>query len=128
MLHRRLHRRVVAWLIGFCVLFAQTAAVAYPCQRYQAPAESGAHCAAHLGDASGHALPVPLAEGNVCEVHCHPLSLPDAGLPDLPDLVTVVAWRLPSVDALDIPSAPAAEIEAKSASPPARTRYARLLI
>lgn len=128
MLHRRLHRRVVAWLAALCVLLAQTAAVAYACERHAAPRHEVAPCSAHLGDATGHAAPVPLADGNVCEVHCHPLSLPDAGAPDLPEVVAVLAWRLPEVEALALPAAPVAELEAKSAAPPPRTLYARLLI
>ncbi|MDH5286843.1 MAG: hypothetical protein OEX23_09450 [Betaproteobacteria bacterium] len=127
MVQRRLHRRLVAWLVAFCVVFAQSAAIAYACQRDALPDAGAVPCAAHL------AQQVPdddakLAGGNVCEVHCQVASLPDAGSADVPAPDAVVAWQLPLQPVALAPAAPVADLEAKSASPPPRTLYARLLI
>ena len=128
---RRLHRRVVAWLLAFCVLFAQTAALAYGCESRGSGGagelEAAVPCASHQGEAgSGEALPFALA--NVCEVHCAPVSLPDAPALDLPALAAIVAWPLPGLhEAVAAVSLPVG-VESRIASPPPRTLYARLLI
>lgn len=124
---RRLHRRLVAWLVAACVLFAQTAAIAYACQRQQAPAsEASVPCTAHLAEPDdADAL---FANANVCEVHCHPVSLPDVAGPDLPPSAAIAAWWVPPQPLARATAAPVAELEAKSAAPPPRTLYARLLI
>lgn len=124
----RLHRRLAAWLCAFCVVFAQSAALAYACQRQALPDTPGAAapCAAHLAvEGASDAAP---AAGNVCEVHCHAVSLPDAGANDVPFTDAVLAWQLPPLDVVRVAAAPAADLEAKSAAPPPRTLYARLLI
>jgi hypothetical protein len=126
MVHRRLYRRLVALLLAFCVLFAQSAALAYACQRHALPvAEAATPCAAHLAEAD--ASKAGVASGNVCEVHCHDASLPDAGATDVVFGDVVIAWRLPEPMAV-APVVPATELEAKSAAPPPRTLFARLLI
>jgi hypothetical protein len=65
---RRPDRRPVAWLLAICVLFAQTAAVAYACVLDQspAPAEVSAPCPSHLDDVDAGKI----SSGNLCEVHC----------------------------------------------------------
>lgn len=125
---RRQHRRLLAWVCAFCVVFAQSAALAYACQRQALPELRGeaAPCAAHL-TVKGSADAVP-ASGNVCEVHCHAVSLPDAGATIIPLTDAVLAWQLPPHALAVAPSAPVAELEAKSAAPPPRTLFARLLI
>lgn len=128
MVHRRLYRRLVAWLVTFCVVFAQSVAVAYACQRQAQPeADAATPCAAHLAQQAPDAA-APLPGGNVCEVHCQVASLPDAGPADLPAPDVVVAWQLPLQTVALASAAPVADLEAKSASPPPRTLYARLLI
>jgi hypothetical protein len=129
MLQRRLHRRLVAWLLAFCVIFAQSAALAYACQRQVEPeTATGALCAAHLKDGADVGVGAPLADANVCEVHCHDASLPDTGAVDVPLPDDVVAWALPQQAVAFVPTAPATELEAKSASPPSRALFVRLLI
>lgn len=126
----RAYRRLVACLLAFCVVFAQTAAAAYACQRLVA-AEIAAvvPCAAHLADEWGQGVDVaPLANGNVCAVHCEPVSLPDVGSPELPSQPAVIAWRLPMAAVGHLAAAPVEEFSVKRASPPPRTLYARLLI
>lgn len=128
MVQRRLHRRLVAWLVAFCVVFAQSAALAYACQRQAQPeADVATPCAAHLAQQVPDAA-AALPGGNVCEVHCQIASLPDAGSADVPASDAVVVWRLPLRPVALAPAAPVADLEAKSASPPPRTLYARLLI
>lgn len=130
MLVRRLHRRVVTWLVALCVLFAQTAAVAYACERGRAappPLPAATHCGGHVADdvpAAGGAL----AQGNVCEVHCVSGSLTDPGVPDLPGPDAFLAWPLPPVLSAAAPPPPADEIDARVASPPPLALFARLLI
>jgi hypothetical protein len=126
--------RPVAWFIAACLLFAQTAAVAYACSRSEAMvvAEAAATtpCAAHLaaddpavGDRDGL-----LAQGNVCEVHCQTASLPDGGAFDLPSIVVVARWEIPASAIEPGPAVPASEIEARSAAPPLLDLLPRLLI
>jgi hypothetical protein len=125
--------RPIAWLVAACLLFAQTAAVAFACSRGEAMlvAEAAATtpCAAHLADdpavADGNGL---LAQGNVCEVHCQTASLPDGGAFDLPSIVVVARWEIPASAAATDPAAPASEIEARSAAPPLLALLSRLLI
>jgi hypothetical protein len=124
---RRLHRRLVAWLLAFCVLFAQTVAAAYACQRQaEAVVDAERPCSAHL--AEGGAVPAPFDNGNVCEVHCHPVSLPDGGGADVPPPAIAVLWVLPLHAQARVVSAPPAELETRNASPPPRTLFVRLLI
>ena len=128
---RRLHRRFVAWLLAFCMLFAQTAALAYACEGRDvgAPIAHGAAvpCASHHGeDRIGDALPFALA--NVCEVHCAPVSLPDAPALDVPALAAIPAWPLPVLQEAVTTFVVPVGVEARIASPPLLTLYARLLI
>lgn len=128
---RRLHRRFVAWLLAFCMLFAQTAALAYACEARDVGApmahDAAVPCASHHGeDRIGDALPFALA--NVCEVHCAPVSLPDAPSLDVPALAAIPAWPLPVLHEPVTTFVVAVGIEARIASPPPRTLYARLLI
>jgi hypothetical protein len=126
--------RPVAWLVAACLLFAQTAAVAFACSRGEAMvvAEAAATtpCAAHLaGDAPVVAGDTGLfAQGNVCEVHCQTASLPDGGALDLPSIVVVARWEIPACPMAHDPSAPASELEARSAAPPLLALLSRLLI
>jgi len=126
--------RPIAWLVAACLLFAQTAAVAFACSRAEAmvAAEAAATtpCAAHLAAddqavAAGDGL---LAQGNVCEVHCQTASLPDGGALDLPSIVVIARWEIPASAIEPGPSAPASEIEARSAAPPLLALLPRLLI
>ena len=125
---RRLHRCFIAWLLAGCVLFAQSAAIAYACPLDEAgQPEAATPCAAHLATETGGA-DVFTVDANVCEIHCHPVSLPDAGTFDLPPVVAVaIWWRCPELVG-PRRSTPAAELDAKSAAPPPRTLFARLLI
>lgn len=118
----------MATLLAFCVLLAQTAALAFACDRALAGVPQESPCASHVAGEASLGDVVLLAEGNVCEVHCEPASLPDAGVTDLPVPAVVIAWHLPSEPVLASPDAPAIELEARSGSPPARTLFARLLI
>jgi hypothetical protein len=123
---RRLHRRLVAGLLAFCVVLAQTLAVAYACQReVPGKVEQATPCASHLAAADA---PLPIESGNVCEVHCEPASLPPVAAPDLPDAVATIAWRLPALVHVAYATSSHDELEARIASPPARTLFARLLI
>lgn len=126
--------RPIAWLVAACLLFAQTAAVAFACSRGEpmvvAEAAATTPCAAHLAaddpasaDAGGL-----LAQGNVCEVHCQTASLPDGGAFDLPSIVVVARWQIPASAMEPDPAAPASEIEARSAAPPLLALLPRLLI
>jgi hypothetical protein len=111
------------------VVFAQSATLAYACQRQAVPdTAAAALCAAHLKDAVDAGVDAPLADANVCEVHCHDASLPDASAVDVPLPDDVVAWALPQHAVTLVPTAPSTELEAKSASPPFRALYVRLLI
>lgn len=134
MLLSRRTSRPIAWLIAACLLFAQTAAVAFACSRGEAmvvaEASATTPCAAHLaaGDPAvvdGDGL---LAQGNVCEVHCQTASLPDGGALDLPSIVVVARWEIPASTMAPDPSTPASEIEARSAAPPLLALLPRLLI
>lgn len=134
MLLSRRTSRPIAWLIAACLLFAQTAAVAFACSRGEAmvvaEASATTPCAAHLaaGDPAvvdGDGL---LAQGNVCEVHCQTASLPDGGALDLPAIVVVARWEIPASTMAPDPSTPASEIEARSAAPPLLALLPRLLI
>ena len=126
--------RPIAWLVAACLLFAQTAAVAFACSRGEAmvvtEASATTPCAAHLAaDApaavGGDGL---LAQGNVCEVHCQTASLPDGGALDLPSIVVVARWEIPASTMAPDPCTPASEIEARSAAPPLLALLPRLLI
>lgn len=126
---RPIHRRLLAWTVAVCVLFAQSAAIAYACQRVQADrVDTGATvtpCPQHLLDAEPA---TPIANGNVCEAHCQTASLPDAGMTDVPAPVAIAAWWLPPLVELAGPAVPSDDIDAKSAAPPPLARFARLLI
>lgn len=126
--------RPIAWLVAVCLLFAQTAAVAFACSRGEAAvaAEAAATtpCAAHLaaGDPAAADVDGLLAQGNVCEVHCQTASLPDGGAFDLPSIVVVARWEIPASAMASDPAQPASEIEARSAAPPLLALLPRLLI
>ena len=126
--------RPIAWLVAACLLFAQTAAVAFACSRGEAMVVTEAAvttpCAAHLAAddpvvVNGDGI---LAQGNVCEVHCQTASLPDGGALDLPSIVVVARWEIPASKMAPDPSTPASEIEARSAAPPLLALLPRLLI
>ena len=126
--------RPIAWLVAACLLFAQSAAVAFACSRGEAMvvAEAAATtpCAAHLA-ADDPAVPAGdglLAQGNICEVHCQTASLPDGGAFDLPSIVVVARWEIPASAMVPDASAPATELEARSAAPPLLALLPRLLI
>jgi hypothetical protein len=126
---RHFHRRLLTWTLTVCVLFAQSAALAYACQRGQADGAAAgvtvAPCPQHLLDAEPA---TPIANGNVCEAHCQTASLPDAGMPDLPAPVAIAAWLLPPLVERVAPAVPSDDVEAKSAAPPPLARSAKLLI
>ena len=126
--------RPIAWLVAACLLFAQTAAVAFACSRGEAmlvaEAVATTPCVTHLAAdepavTDGNGL---LAQGNVCEVHCQTASLPDGGAFDLPSIVVVARWEIPASAMANDPVAPASEIEARSAAPPLLALLSRLLI
>jgi hypothetical protein len=130
-LSRRL-KRALAWLLAACLMFAQTAAVAYACSRGEAAAAAVAAtpCSAHLA-AEGTASVQgdgQLAQGNVCEVHCQTASLPDSGAFDLPSVVAVARWEIPPRDVMAGVPGPTPELEARSAAPPLLALFPRLLI
>ena len=126
---RHFHRLLLTWTLAACVLFAQSAALAYACQRGQADGvvagATVAPCPEHLLDAQPA---TPIANGNVCEAHCQTASLPDAGMPDLPAPIAIAAWWLPPLVERAAPVAHSDDVEAKSAAPPPLARFARLLI
>ena len=128
----RHNSRPIAWLVAACLLFAQTAAVAFACSRGEAVvvAEAAATtpCAAHLAAGDPAAADGLLAQGNVCEVHCQTASLPDGGAFDLPSIVVVARWEIPAPAMAPDPAQPASEIEARSAAPPLLALLPRLLI
>jgi hypothetical protein len=134
MLLSRRTSRPIAWLIAACLLFAQTAAVAFACSRGEAmdvtETSATTPCAAHLADDAPAAVGGDglLAQGNVCEVHCQTASLPDGGALDLPSAVVIARWEIPASATAADPSAPASEIEARSAAPPLLALLPRLLI
>jgi hypothetical protein len=134
MLLSRRTSRPIASLVAVCLLFAQTAAVAFACSRGEAmvvtEASATTPCAAHLAAddlvvVDGDGI---LAQGNVCEVHCQTASLPDGGAFDLPSVVVVARWEIPASAIEPDPAAPASEIEARSAAPPLLALLPRLLI
>ena len=131
-LSRRL-KRTLSWLVAACLLFAQTAAIAYACPRGEAMVAAEAAttpCAQHLAPDPGTAPAGGglLAAGNVCEVHCQTPSLPDVGAFDLPAMVVAAAWEIPALAVAPDPAAPAPELEARSAAPPLLSLLPRLLI
>ena len=131
-LSRRL-KRTLSWFVAACLLFAQTAAIAYACPRGEAlvAAEAAATpCAQHLAGGPGTAGADVglLAAGNVCEVHCQTPSLPDGGAFDLPAMVVAASWEVPAPAVAPDPAAPAPELEARSAAPPLLSFFPRLLI
>jgi hypothetical protein len=132
MLVSRRFTRIFAWLAAVCLLFAQTAAAAYACSRADAaaPTEVASPCPGHVA-ANAPAGPQGdgvLAQGNVCEVHCQAASLPDGGLCDLPAVVVIARWEVPALAIVSGATAPAPELEARSAAPPLLTLFPRLLI
>jgi hypothetical protein len=101
---RRPHRRLTAWLLALCLLFAQTAALAYACELDQRskPTEIGAPCPLHLDDVDADTF----GSGNLCEVHCQTptFSQVQAGL-DVPAAAVALYSVAPRVlEALDLGS------------------------
>jgi hypothetical protein len=101
---RRRHRRSIAWLLAICLLFAQTAALAYACELGQrsTSAEVSAPCPLHLDDTDGDTF----GSGNLCEVHCQTptFSHVQVGL-DVPSAPMAVYALAPRVaEALDLGS------------------------
>jgi hypothetical protein len=99
---RHPYRRPIAWLLAICLLFAQTAALAYACVLDQVPmpAEvSRAPCPAHLDDVDAGTF----ASGNLCEVHCQTptVSHIQAGLDVPPAAVALHTVAPPIADAVD---------------------------
>jgi len=126
-------RRVLAWLLAACLLFAQTAAVAFACARGDAASAevvASAPCAAHLASDGSRGAPSggPLAAGNVCEVHCQNASLPDGPVVDLPSVVVVARWEVPAQVVSGNGRAPAPELDARGGAPPLLALFPRLLI
>lgn len=129
MTRRHPHRRLTAWLLAFCLLFAQTAAVAYACQRHSSTENApGGHCTPDLQAARAIADAGAPPAANLCEVHCQSASLPDAGNLDHAIPADVVAWRIPASSLAGSPTVPETPWEARNLSPPPRTLYSRLLI
>jgi hypothetical protein len=127
--HGHAHCRLTAWLLALCLLFSQTAAIAYACQR-QSSTESapGEHCTAHLQAAQAIADAGAPPAANLCEVHCQSASLPDASTFDHAIPADVVAWWIPASALAGSPTITAIPWDAKNLSPPPRTLYSRLLI
>lgn len=130
LLSRNLLRRL-AWLLAGCLLFAQTAALAYACA-WEPVVPVNEHavatCSEHRSGAGPDAADRRVASGNACEVHCLTAALPDLDAGDVPAMAAVAVW---DVQPYVVPRARplrATELEAKSAAPPPRTRFARLLI
>jgi hypothetical protein len=134
MLRSRRLVRIYAWLVAVCLLFAQSAAIAYACPRGEAMLDATAveatPCAQHVATADDAAPPASgvFAPGNVCEVHCQTPSLPDGGAMDLPSIVVATAWLVPARPVASGSASPASDIEARSAAPPFLALFARLLI
>jgi hypothetical protein len=124
---RKATRRLLAWLLAVCVLFAQTAALAYACAvdgAVAAQAAAVAPCPEHVADvdADGEAQ-----EASLCKIHCQTPMTPDTGV-SLPMAAAVEAR--PRViaaifDSLDrVPEAPTP----RGAPPPVLRVTSRLLI
>jgi hypothetical protein len=121
--HRRASRRLIAGLMALCVLFAQSAALAYACklEAGRLALSATAPCPSHLGDASD----AP-SDANLCEVHCQTPTLSDADTALLPAILLasrpvvaeLSAWR----DVAPLPPDP------RGAPPPLLLRTSRLLI
>jgi len=129
-LSRTLYRRLASVLTA-CMLFAQTAGLAYACSWEREAAATqpvAATCSEHRSGANATEAEHPVPQGNACEVHCLTASLPDLGAGDVPATPAVAVWDIQPFVVPRARSAPAAELEAKSAAPPLRTLFARMLI
>ena len=76
---RKATRRLLGWLLAVCVLFAQTAALAFACTidgAGIAQAASTAPCPEHVADVDAGAKP---QEANLCKIHCQAPMTPDTG-------------------------------------------------
>src|SRR5688500_4531863 len=98
---RHPYRRSIAWLLAICLLFAQTAALAYACALDQGPMPvevSRAPCPTHLDDPDGGTF----GNGNLCEVHCQTptVSHLQAGLDVPPAAVAPYTVAPPIADAV----------------------------
>ena len=104
---RRLYPQPIVWLLTICVLFAQTAALAYACAIDLAPVpvEVGrVPCPAHLDDADAGTF----GSGNLCEVHCQTPTFSHvlAGL-DVPAAAVALHTAAPRIpDAFDFRAPP----------------------
>ena len=129
-LSRNLYRRLASVLTA-CMLFAQTAGLAYACSWEREAATTqpvAATCSEHRAGANAAEADHPVPQGNACEVHCLTASLPDLGADDVPATPAVAVWDIQPFVVPRARPAPAAELEAKSAAPPLRTLFARMLI
>ena len=76
----RATRRLLVWLVAACVLFAQSAAIAYACTLDRvdsAPAASAAPCPGHVADTSSD---TNAGDANLCQVHCQTPTTADPGV------------------------------------------------
>lgn len=120
-------RRLIGAFLAFAVLFAQTAALAYACQREapQEPSTTVAPCPAHI-DGADDSSSEPSDAGNLCKVHCETPTPPDGVTP-------IVAIPAALGDAY-VPRAPARRAlhsrrpEARGVPPFLILRTSRLLI
>jgi hypothetical protein len=129
MTRRHPHLRLTAWLLALCLLFAQTAAIAYACQRYASTGSaSGGHCTPDLQAARAMTDAGAPPAANLCEVHCQSASLPDGRDLDHAIPADVVTRWNPTWSLAGSPTIPAVPLKARNLSPPPRTLYSRLLI
>ena len=123
----RATRRLLAWLMAVCVLFAQSAALAYGCSLDRAggaPEATTAPCPSHVADADSWG---DVGQGNLCQVHCQTPTTADPGA-SVPLLgavdarsegIAAVRWSVYRVPTLLPP---------RSAPPAVLQRTSRLLI
>lgn len=123
----RATRRFLAWLMAVCVLFAQSAALAYGCSLDPAvgvPAATTAPCPSHVADdnAGGDG-----GQRNLCQIHCQTPTTADPGV-SVP-LLGAVDARSGGITAVpsSVHRVPAL-LPPRSAPPPVLQRTSRLLI
>jgi len=124
---RKATRRLLAWLMAVCVLFAQSAALAYACSLDRVgatPVAATSPCPSHVADTNGSG---DAGQGNLCQIHCQTPTTADPGasvpmvaaVDARPAAITGVALAVHRVAAVPTPS---------GAPPPVLRRTSRLLI
>lgn len=123
-------RSLLARLVAVGVLFAQATTVVFA--YHQAVGigifDSG-HCAVRSVEAgtSDPQIPLGAPEGNLCEVHCQSVTLPEATISLIGAVAAVGALPVPPPCNESLPNSSAAS-EPRGGAVPLRKLYSRLLI